>query len=140
VDIAYATGESAETTQNILSRLSVLQDAVFTNPTADCWIILSLSYDVPKRGSFRDSFVNEVWERWCIPFAFQTLTAHEIREFMLHTITQITQKATESEIPTLPPGAVFKFARNLPTDKDLDSKAVIDLCKRIVKTPGQILP
>jgi hypothetical protein len=137
VDIAFASAESPESTTQILSRLAPLQDAVFGG-RRDCWIILSLSYNVPKRGWFRDSFANEVWERWCIPFAFEMLTAHQIREAMLHTITQITFKANETEIPRLPEGGAFRYTINLPTDKDWETKDILKLVKRICSTPAQM--
>ena len=140
VDIAFASAETAETTQQILARLAPMQELVFTDPK-EAWIILSLSYNVPKRGWFRDTFQNEVWERWCIPFSFGTLTAQEIRAAMLHTITQITLKANSCEIPKLPEGGSFKFAMNLPTDKDWEtSREFAKLVKRICDTPASMFP
>lgn len=139
VDIGYASAESAETTQQIYTKLIPMQDIVFSG-VKDAWIILSLYYNVPKKGWLRDTFQNEVWERWCIPFSFDTLTAQEIRDAMLHTITQITMKASTSEIPKLPDGGVFGFTMSLPCDKDWEtSKEFVKLVKRICQTPTTIL-
>jgi hypothetical protein len=136
VDIAYASSESPESTQQILARLTPLQDSVFTG-IGRTWVILSVSYNVPKKGWFRDSYANEIWERWCIPFTFDTRTVQEMRLAMQHTITQITMKANSAAVPTLPDGALFSYAMNLPTDKDWEtSKEFIRLVKRIVNTPA----
>lgn len=136
VDIAYASAETEEVTQYIISRLNPLQDSIFEDPK-DCWIVLSLAFNVPKKGWFRDTYTTEIWERWCISFSFATLTAQDIREAMLHTITQITLKANASEIPKIPSiDSSFKFTLSLPTDKDSDiSSELKKLIGKIVHTP-----
>ncbi|OHS95259.1 hypothetical protein TRFO_02245 [Tritrichomonas foetus] len=137
VDIAYASAETEEVTQYIASRLAPLQDAIFEDPKKECWLVLSLAFNIPKKGWFRDTYSTEIWERWCISFSFATLTAQEIREKLLHTITQITNKANASEIPKIPSSdASFKFTLSLPTDKDSDvSTELKKLIGKIVHTP-----
>lgn len=136
VDISYASAETEEVTQYIISRLTPLQDAVFQD-LKECWIILSLAFNVPKKGWFRDTYSTEIWERWCISFSFATLNAQDIREAMFHAITQITLKANASEIPKIPPSdSSFKFLISLPTDKDSDiSSELKKLIGKIVHTP-----
>lgn len=139
VDIAFASAETEEVTQYILERLAPMQDAVFDGLT-DAWVVLSLAYNVPKKGWFRDTYSTEIWERWCISFTFSTLNAQEIRDQMLHTITQITMKANSSEIPKIPSeGSTFKFTLSLPTDKDWEaSKELFRLAKKVVNTPTSL--
>ena len=137
VDIAYASAETEEVTQYIISRLNPMQEAIFDNPKKEYWVVLSLAFNIPKKGWFRETYATEIWERWCLSFSFGTLTAHEIRENMLHTITQITNKANASEIPKIPTSdATFKFTLSLPTDKDSDvSSELKKLIGKIVHTP-----
>jgi hypothetical protein len=134
--VSYASAESPESAERILSRLVPLQELVFTGAPRT-WVILSISYNVPKKGWFRDSYANEVWERWCIPFTFDTRTVQEMRVAMLHTISQITMKANGAAVPSLPEGGQFAYTMNLPTDKDWEtSREFIRLVKRIVNTPA----
>jgi hypothetical protein len=131
VDIAYVTTESPESRQYIVSRLTTLQDAVFTGIARTC-LIVTLSNDVPRRGWFRDSYASEPWERWCVPFVFGTLTAHEMRASMLAAVEDITKLAAKTEIQALPEGGVFRYTLSLPTDKDWEnSRECVRLVQRI---------
>jgi hypothetical protein len=131
VDIMYVTAEPLESQQQILSRLSPLQSIVFTGITKT-WLVVTLSTFVPKHGWFRDSYANEVWERWCIPFTFATLTARDLRQSMLTAIEKITEQAAATEMMPLTEGGTFHYVINLPTDKDWEtSKECIRLVQKI---------
>jgi hypothetical protein len=139
LDISYASAESCESTQQILTRLGPLQDSVFTG-IPRTWVILSVAYSVPKQGWFKSSYQNETWERWCLRFSFDTRTVQEMRVAVLHTITQITMNASGAAVPALPEGALFSYTMNLPTDKDWEtSKEFVRLVNRIVNTPATMV-
>jgi len=120
VDIAFASAESPDSTQQILSRHVPMQTQVFSDPE-EAWIILSLSYNVPKRGWFRNTIQNEIWERWCVPFTFATLTAQEIRDAMLDAVALITRRSNSTDVPGLPDGATFAYALRVPGAGDADA-------------------
>ena len=145
VDISYASGETEQVTEYIKTRLFSMQQGIFEgkfNTEGSAWMILSLSHSVPRKGWFRDTYVTEVWERWCITFTFSPLTASEIREHMLHKILQIKDKASDSEVPRSPSaGSSFKFTLNLPTDRDWDASAeFVQLVKKVCSTPSAAFP
>lgn len=136
VDIAYASAETPESSENIHKRLLPMQDAIFGG-AQNTWIILSLSYNTPVKGWFKDVQSSQVWERWSIPFQFQTLSANDVRFAMLHTITQITQKANSCNVAMRPSeGSTFQYSLNLPTDKGPETAELVNLMKKIVKTPA----
>ena len=136
IDISFATSESSENIENIKKRLLPMQDYVFTGIN-EVWIILSLSYSTSKRGWFRDSQTSQIWERWAINFTFGTLTAKEMRDTLLHAITQITLKSNNTEIPKRnDENSTFQYNLNLPIDKDWESsKEILKLFQKMVKTP-----
>ncbi|KAH0785886.1 hypothetical protein GPJ56_010286 [Histomonas meleagridis] len=145
VDICYASGETEQVTEYIKTRLLPMQQEVFSGryeKEGTAWLILTLSYSIPRKGWFRDTYTTEIWERWCITFTFSALTASEIREHLLHKILQIKDKASESEVPRNPTiGSTFKFTLNLPTDKDWDtSTEFVQLVKKLCNTPSTIFP
>lgn len=133
VDISYASAETEETSKYIFNKLQPMQTEVFSG-LKEAWIILSLSYMTPKKGWFHDTYQQDIWERWIIRFNFATLCAKEIREQMLHTITQISLLATDSEVPRPSSSdSTFRFTLNLSVDKDWRaSKDIVDLIKRLV--------
>jgi hypothetical protein len=130
--MAFATGETEETAEQILYRLGPLQNAVLLG-IRPIWVAISLYYHSPKKGWFRSTFSNDVWERWCIPFRLDALNAQEVRESMLKAVSNIIKNGQGHEIPPLPDGASFKFALSLPSDKDWSSSPeIVRLVKGIV--------
>lgn len=139
LDIDFASAETPQSAAYISERLAPMQDAVFAG-MKEAWIILSLGHSVPKKSWFRETQAFEVWEQWCISFTFGTVTAADIREAMLHTVTQITMQANAAEVPRAEPGASFKYTINLPTDKDWgSSKEFIKLIRKVVSAPPTII-
>jgi len=139
LDIAYVTSESSENSESIRRRLIPMEEMVFQG-FPDAWVILTLSYNTSKKGWFRDVQTADIWERWCFTFSFSVMTAREMRETMLHAITQITQKANSCEIPKKTgPNAVFQYSLSLPSDKDWESsKEIVKLFHKVVKTPATV--
>ena len=145
VGIAYASAETEQVSESIRAKLAPMQNEVFMGKYAQdgsAWMIISLSHSVTKKGWFRETSINEVWERWCITFSFSPMTAGEIREQLLHIILQIKDKASESDIPMrTTDGSSFKFTLNLPTDKDWEtSKEFVLLVKKLCNTPTSMFP
>ena len=139
VDMCYASAETKESAENIKKRLIPLQETVFGGvPTT--WIILTLAYNTPKKGWFKEVQTSQVWERWCITFQFQTLPAKDIRAAMFHAITQITQKANSCNVAMRPTeGSTFQYTINIPTDKGPETAELLNLVKKIVKTPAYLM-
>lgn len=141
LDIAYATAEDEESSENIRKRLLTMQKAVF-NGLKKPWIILSLMYSIPKKNwFFRESQSSKVWERWVISFTFSTLPAKEIRKTMLDVITKIILKSNSCKIASREKNENFTYSLNIETDKDWEAaREVVNLFKRVVKTPAGIFP